>query len=47
METNLIQRIHDFIISYERDIYTTDDQELQYLEQAINLLKEVRRHESK
>lgn len=47
MDKDLIQRIHDFIISYERDIYTTDDQELQYLEQAIKLLKEVRRHESK
>ena len=47
MEKDLIQRIHDFIISYERDIYSTDDQEFQYLEQAINLLKEVRRYESK
>lgn len=42
-----MQRIRNFIISYERDIYTTDDQEFQYLEQAINLLKEVRRYESK
>lgn len=47
MDKDLIQRIHDFIISYERDIYATDDQEFQYLEQAINLLKEVRRYESK
>jgi hypothetical protein len=47
VKTDLIRRIHNFIISYERDIYSTDDQEFEYLEQAINLLKEIRQHESK